>query len=319
MAGARAGLLIGTALKFGDPRRLALQQREFSAGTAENELLWSSVHPDPDRWTFEGADRVVAFADEHDLDLTATHFLWDPPALPAVLPDWVRAIDEPVALRAAMREHLGALHDRYGGRIDRWNVVNEALDVVGGLEPTNHFNRVLGPGYIAEAFEMAEEIWPEAQLVLNQHLVENIPATADALVALVRDLLADGVRIDRVGLQGHLFLGRPNWDLLESTMRRITALGPTVDLTEIDVPLRSIAGGAPIDLDQQASRGARIVRTCLAVEKCASITFWGFDDGDTWLDDFIGPGTQPLLWDADLRPKPMHDAVLEALLRGRPG
>jgi endo-1,4-beta-xylanase len=68
----------------------------------------------------------------------------------------------------------------------------------------------------------------------------------------------------------------------------------------------------------QADWAARVVHICLSVPRCGSITFWGFDDGDTWLDWFIQPDTQPLLFDKSLQPKPMYTKVRDELLRGRP-
>ncbi len=313
-AGALSDVLVGTAGKFSTPERIGLQQREFSAITNENELLWSVVHPEPDDWAYEGGDRVVEFADEHDMEMTLTHFLWDPPALRQVLPDWVRAINDPEALRAVLRDHLSTLHDRYGERVDRLNVVNEPLTNAGELEPANHFREVLGEDYIAEAFTMADEIWPEAMLVLNENLVEYVPAKADALVALAEDLVERGVPIDGVGLQVHLFAGEPDWAVLDDLLVRLDALGLDVAVTELDFPLRK----PEQTLEVQADTMAHVVRSCLAVAGCSSITFWGFDDGDTWLDSFLEPGTRPLLFDAELQPKPAYDAVREALAAGRP-
>ncbi|MCU1369345.1 MAG: beta,4-xylanase [Ilumatobacteraceae bacterium] len=310
-------LMVGTAAKLGDPEREAIELREFDSVTSEDAFLFANIHPRPDEWDFEAADRLVAFAEEHDLDLTATHFLWDPPSIPSVLPDWIRAIDDPDELWAVLRDHFQVLHDRYAQDIDRWNVVNEPLDLDGTLAP-NHFADVLGPDYVAEAFELAEEVWPETQLVLNQDSTEYLAARADAYVALAEDLLDRGVRLDRVGLQGHLVLGEPDWALIEQTVTALGDLGVIVDLTEIDIPLQGMNASAPaIDLETQAAWAARFVRTCLDEPACGSITFWGFDDGDTWLDDFVRPGTQPLLYDTELQPKPMRQAVIEELLAGR--
>lgn len=68
----------------------------------------------------------------------------------------------------------------------------------------------------------------------------------------------------------------------------------------------------------QADRARHVVEACLRVDRCSSITFWGFDDDDTWLDDFLSPGTRPLPFDGELRPKPMYRAVVDALLASRP-
>ena len=46
---------------------------------------------------------------------------------------------------------------------------------------------------------------------------------------------------------------------------------------------------------------------------CRDVTFWGFTDAHTWLDDFVGPGRRPLLFDADYRPKPAYEAVRAAI------
>lgn len=312
-AGAGADLMVGTAGKWSSPERIELQAREFSAVTNENELLWSVVHPAPDQWRWEGGDRVVAAADEHDQEMTLTHFVWDPPSLREVLPDWVREVTEPDELRTVMREHLETLAGRYRDGVDRLTVVNEPLDNEGDLEVQNHFRQVLGDDYIAEAFAIAAEVWPEASLILNENLVEYSPAKADGLVALVEDLQARGVPVDGVGLQMHLFIGEPDWALLDDTMARLDALEVDIAVTELDVPL--LDPGDTLEL--QAEWARRVVAACLAVGRCSSITFWGFDDGDTWLDSFLAPGTRPLLYDERLRPKPMYDAVYAELLEGR--
>ena len=60
-----------------------------------------------------------------------------------------------------------------------------------------------------------------------------------------------------------------------------------------------------------------MLRICLDQPKCKSVTFWGTDDGDTWLDNLVGPDTRPLLFNKDLQPKSMFDAVLAELQQGR--
>src|SRR5262249_36770772 len=126
-AGAAAGVRVGTAGKWSSPARIALQAKQFTAITDENEGLWNVVHPEPDRYAWSGLDRVVDFADQHHMEVTMTHFLWDPPTLKEVVPDWVRAENDPDRLRAIMRSHISTLAKRYGDRIDRLNVVNEPL------------------------------------------------------------------------------------------------------------------------------------------------------------------------------------------------
>jgi endo-1,4-beta-xylanase len=188
--------------------------------------------------------------------------------------------------------------------------VNEPIVSLGAELDANHFHQVLGPGYISAAFEAAHLADPDARLFLNEHSVEFLPAKADALVALVEQLVADGVPIHGVGLQAHQFSGRPpEPGVVEDLVSTFTALGLDVALTELDLPVRE--GG---DLTAQADGYRQIVRECLAAG-CNEITLWGVHDGSTWLDDFLGePDTSPLLFDHDFQPKPAHAAVVEELL-----
>lgn len=318
-AGEASGVTVGTALKFSSPEREALQAEQFSAGSSEIEFLFNVIHPERDRWDFTGADRVVAFAREHDLDLTATHVAWDPPAIPSVLPDWVRAITDPDELREVLREHVSVLHDRYGDDIDRLSVVNEPLGNTGEIESANHYAQVLGDDWPAEVFAIAEEAWADTTLVVNDYFAEYLPAKGQGLLALVDELERSGARVDAVGLQGHLFLGEPDWDALDATIAGLDEREMPWAFTEIDVPRYRLGDpGTTFTPEQQAERAAGLVERCLASAGCDAVSFWGIDDGDTWLDDFMGADTQPLLYDAELRPKPMYDAVRGALLAGRP-
>jgi endo-1,4-beta-xylanase len=214
-----------------------------------------------------------------------------------------------------MREHLETITARYGGKIDRWIVVNEPLEYGGTALYQNHFYRVLGPDYISEAFAVAKEAAPDAELWLNEIFTENNPAKAGALVDLAAGLVANRVPIDGVGLQGHLFAGDPDYALVQDTMQRIGNLGLKVAITELDAP---VGAELPNRFEVQAQRMAGMVRACLAVPACDSVTFWGLDDAVSWLNQFLAPNLDPLLFDASLKPKPVYFAVRDKLLEGRP-
>jgi endo-1,4-beta-xylanase len=298
-----------------DERWNRLISEEFNALSPEGELVWKVIHPGRDEWDFEAADRTLAFAEEHGLFTTVSHFVWDQATSVSGTPEWVKTIEDPDELRQVMRGHLAAITARYGGRIDRWIVVNEPLEYGGTALYPNHFYDVLGPDYVSEAFRIAEEAAPDSELWLNEIFTENNPAKASALVDLVTNLVATGVPIDGVGLQGHLFAGDPDYELVRDTMQRLGDLGLGVAITELDAP---VGGDLPNRLEVQAQRMAGMVRTCLAVPACDSVTFWGLSDDVSWLNWFLAPNLDPLLFDASLRPKPAYFAVRDALLVGRP-
>ncbi len=320
-AARRAGVRVGVGTEAGRPADDALAARQFDAVTLERSLVWSVVHPAAGSWDFSGADRSIAWARAHRLKVTATHFLWDQIAY-ATTPAWVKAIVDPARLRGVMEDHLATITRRYGRAIARWIVVNEPFRYVGDtatLQPT-HFSKVLGPGWIAEAFRIARRAAPHAELWLNEVFTEQDGAKANALVALVRSLRRRGVPVDGVGLQGHLFspLLTPipaDVPLVRDTMRRLAALGVDVAFTEVDAPLAPGGGRAA----EQARRMSDLVRICLGVRRCRSLTFWNLHDGRSWIDDlFRRPDLAPTLFDRRLRPKPAFFAVRGAFRRGRP-
>ena len=311
-AGDAAGVLVGAAVAPGrldDPAYARLVAEEFSSLTPENHMKWPLVHPEPDVWVFEPADRLVAFAEEHDLAVRGHTLVWGQ-AVGNGLPDWVAAIDDLDELQAVIDDHISTLVGRYAGRVDRWDVVNEPLESLGAALDANHFLEVLGPDYIASAFEAAHRADPEARLFLNEHSVEVVPAKADALVALVEGLVADGVPIHGVGLQAHQFSGQPpEAGVLEALVRRFSDLGLDVAITELDLPLSEDG-----DLAAQADGYRQIVRECLEAG-CTEITVWGVYDGATWLDDLLGRAcTSPVLFDHDFEPNPAYTAVVDELV-----
>ena len=289
---------------------------EFSALSPEGELVWRVIHPGPGEWDFEAADRTLAFAEEQALFTTVSHFVWDQATDISGTPEWVKTIQDPDELRRVMRDHLSTITARYGAEIDRWIVVNEPLEYSGPTLHRNHFFSVLGPDYISQAFRIAEEAAPDSELWLNEIFTESYPAKASALVDLAANLVATGVPIDGVGLQGHLFPLDPDYTLVQDTMQRLGSLGLKVAITEMDAPVGS---DLPNRFEVQAQRMARMVQACLAVPACDSVTFWGLDDEVSWLNWFLAPNLDPLLFDASLQPKPAYFAVRDALLVGRPG
>ena len=59
-----------------------------------------------------------------------------------------------------MHEHIATVVGRYKGRIQSWDVVNEALNEDGTLRPSM-WEKIIGDDYIAKAFEYAHEADPQ--------------------------------------------------------------------------------------------------------------------------------------------------------------
>ena len=194
---------------------------------------------------------------------------------------------------------------------------NEPLETTGpNLDPANLFYQVLGEQYLDVAFAAAHAADPAAKLFLNETFAELQNAKFSGLVSLVESMVARGVPIDGVGLQGHFFLSTGSLELLRSRLQRITDLGLTVEFTEVDIPMPLFAS-RPDPAAAQGEAYADVFAACAAVPGCTGVTVWGIDDADTWLDSFsltaANAPNEPLLFDASLQRKPAYHAAAAAL------
>ena len=310
----QAGVLIGTAIRDGfegDPEYVAALTNDFNSLTAENAMKWAAIQPERGRFDFGLADAMVELAEANGMAVRGHTLLWDQEAVDST-PAYVSAITDPDELRALMADHIRTVVGRYRGRIDSWDVVNEPLQTTGAQLYDNVFHRLLGPGYIAEALALAHEADPDAVLFVNEPLVESAGAKFDALLALTSELRAQGAPVHGVGLQGHFFAAAEP-DELRANIEALASLGVVVELTEVDVLLRSVGDDAA-RLEHQRQEYYDIASACFAVPACRRITLWGFTDRFTWIDSFIGPGFAPLVLDESYARKPAYFGLRDALL-----
>jgi endo-1,4-beta-xylanase len=277
---------------------------QFSSVTPENEMKWQLIEPKRGEYKFGPADDIVKRAGDARQKVRGHTLVWH-----FQLPGWVRELG-PMQLRQAMREHIRNVMAHYAKQVGVWDVVNEPIADSGRLRPSV-FARRLGEGFIEDAFRTARAADPDAKLYLNEIGAEGSNPKSDRLYEIVRGLKAGGVPIDGVGFQSHFNLDGIPAGYVEN-LQRFRALGVDVAITEADVGLRLPPSAA--DLHKQAQVYAQIVRACLTV-KCASLTFWGFTDGRSWISETqAGMGAATLL-DEHLRPKPAFGAV-QAVLKG---
>jgi len=317
-AAAQAGVPIGTAFRevdeTDDPDYLPAVIKDFNSVTHEGAMKWDATQPEQGVFNFDRADRMVELAEANGMAVRGHTLVWEQASVDAT-PDYVTAITDPEELRALMADHIRTVVGHFRGHVDAWDVVNEPLETVGSEVYQNHFYQVLGPGYIAEAFELAHEADPDATLFLNDALVSHAGAKFDALLALTVDLLDQGVPLHGVGLQGHFIARGPSYDELRTNIEKLAALGVVVELTEVDIVLRG-TGDEATRLERQRQDYFDMASACLAVEGCKRITFWGFTDRHTWINSFFGPGFAPLPLDENYERKPAYFGLRDGLLSG---
>jgi len=332
--------VVGAAIRedqiMGDePKSMELVAEQFNAISPENCLKWESVHPEPDRYDFEQSDKYVEFGEKHGMFILGHTLVWHNQTPAWVFEDEQGKPLDREALLARMRDHIHTVVGRYKGRITGWDVVNEAVMPDGTMRKTKWLE-IIGPDYLAKAFEYAHEADPDAELYYNDYN-EWYPEMRATTAELVRDLKAGGARIDGIGMQGHWGFDYPLLDQAEASIVAFADAAGKVMITEVDIAtvpdarqyrgidisddkelmkkLDPYPDGLPDEMQKRLADRYRDVFTLFHKhrDKIARVTFWGVHDGQTWLSYHPLPGRHayPLLFDAELQPKPAFDAVIE--------
>jgi endo-1,4-beta-xylanase len=316
-----------------DVRGAEIVKTHFNSITPENILKWALVHPEPTRYDFAASDRFVEFGEKNGMFIVGHTLVWHNQT-----PAWVfqdekgNALDRETLLKR-MRDHIFTVVGRYKGRINGWDVVNEALNQDGTMRQSPWF-KIIGEDYLVKAFQFAHEADPSAELYYNDYDLE-LPAKRAGGVELIKKLKAAGVPISGVGLQNHNQMEWPSAADEDATITAFSSLGLKVHITELDVDVlpRTTKPGADYAVDDPvtpklnpyvaglpdaiqlalAKRYAELFRVYLkhrdAIER---VTFWGVADGDSWLNNWPMKGrtNYPLLFDRDGKAKPALKAII---------
>ena len=335
------GVALNTSMVNGSkPRESEIAASQFSALTAENDMKWQGIHPQPERYDFHAADYYVDFGQKNKMAVIGHTLVWH-----SQTPDWVFQGDngQPASrelLLKRMHDHIQTVVGHYKGRIKGWDVVNEAIADGGqAILRDSPWRRIIGEDFLDYAYRFAHEADPKAELYYNDYGMEN-PNKRHRAIEMLQGLIKRGVPITGVGTQGHYSLGGPPVAEVEQTIKDFSALGLKVMVTELDVdvlPSRGYSGvadisrresadpalnpytnGLPDDMQQKlAQRYGELFDVFLRHRKdITRVTFWGLHDGQSWLNHFPIPGrtNHALLINRDLLPKP---AFFEILKKGR--
>ncbi len=305
---------------------LKISAEHFIAITPENCMKPERIHPEEMRWSFEQPDTLMNWAKEHGMSTHGHTLVWH-----AQTPNWFFEGGDAKTIEQRMQEHIATLVGRYKGKIQSWDVVNEAINDNGNAETakTEHlrnskWHQSLGESYLTRAFQYARAADPDAVLYYNDYNIESGPKHASSMVLLKR-LIAEGAPIDGVGIQGHWRSGKVPFEDIEKAILDYAGLGLKVSITELDVTIGGQSGGQfggpgpgpgrrpgrgtpPTieELNQQADDYAKLFAIFQRHhEKIERVTFWGLSDRRTWRW-----GQNPLLFDFNNHLKPAYVSIL---------
>jgi endo-1,4-beta-xylanase len=322
-----SGVLIGSAVRpaqLSEAAYASTLAREFNMLEPEDVLKWEEVHPEPQSFDFSHADQIVDFAIRHGMKVRGHTLVWHHQN-----PQWLTEGKYTSGeLAQVLEKHIKTVVGHYRGKIFAWDVVNEAFDELqpGKLRSTIWRDQPgiglagNGSSYIERCFHWAHEADPQALLFYNEAGAEVVNPKSDAIYAMVRDFRQRGVPIDGVGFQMHIEKLRADVASISANIKRFTALGVEVHITEMDVALPVDPNGNPRfeDLQLQADIYREVATACLSHPGCTAIQTWGFTDKYSWIGSHSKHAQGGALpFDRNYGTKPAYEALRNALAAGR--
>lgn len=329
--------LIGVALNVNqssgvDTSSIKLVKQHFNSIVAENCMKCEVIHPEEDRYDFTLADQFVSFGEKNGMAVIGHCLIWHSQLAPWFCVDEKGNNVTPEVLKQRMKDHITTIVTRYKGRIKGWDVVNEAI-LEDGSYRKSKFYEILGEEFIPLAFQYAHEADPDAELYYNDYAM-NMPGKREGVVKLVSSLKEKGIRIDAVGMQGHMGMDYPDINEFEQSIVAFAGTGVKVMVTEWDmsalptvkqsanisdtVAYQKMLNPYPETLPDSVSKAwnNRMKQFFGLFEKHADVisrvTAWGVSDGDSWKNDFPVKGRHdyPLLFDRNYQPKPFVKEIM---------
>lgn len=330
---------IGTALNLAqiqgkDTASINIVKEQFNSIVAENCMKSMYLQPEEGKFFFDDADKFVKFGEENNMFIIGHTLIWHSQA-----PKWFftdnkgKEVSREVLIER-MKNHITTVVSRYKGRIKGWDVVNEAI-LDDGTWRKSKFYEIIGEDFIPLAFEFAHAADPDAELYYNDYN-EWYEGKRKTTINLVKSLREKGIRIDAVGMQGHIAMDSPSLDEYKATINAYDSANIKVMVTELDMSaLPSPRPNIGANISETESykmemnpytenlpdsvanvwekRFAEFFNLFLSnSDKITRVTLWGVTDTDSWKNNFpmMGRTDYPLLFDRQYKAKPLVKEII---------
>ena len=257
--------------RCGTERENEAYKRRFAElfNYATTGFYWRSYEPVRGKPDYAYTDKVVAWCRKHGIRLKGHPLLW---GHRAGIPAWSDGQPDPAAQRKRVTENM----QRYAGKIEFWEVVNEPAHLK-GLK-------------IDQPYRWARQADPKAHLIVNDYYV--MATGYRPFLELLRQAQADGMPFDGVGIQAHEpRTMRFGLDQVGRFLDLYAGLGVDLHITEF-TPCsagQKITGShltgpkAVWDEAAQADYAVKFYKACFAHPAVVAITWWDLCDKRSWL------------------------------------
>lgn len=307
--------------------------KEFNSIVAENCMKSEVIQPEEGVFDFDQSDRFVAFGIENEKEIIGHTLVWHSQAPSWFFTDSLGSYVSRDIMIARLEQHINELVGRYRGKVDAWDVVNEAIDDSLYLR-RSLFYEIIGPDYIEIAFKLAAAADPDAKLYYNDYNLWK-PEKREATIRMIKNLQLKNIPIHGVGMQAHLDLDTP-LDEFEKSIIAFSELGIEIMLSELDISVLPFPApeltaevstkyeymekynpyidSLPQVIEEKlAGKYADLFNIlCKHDKNITRVTFWGLNDGTSWRNNWPIKGRvdYPLLFNRNNEAKQAYYSII---------
>ncbi len=321
-----------------DSASINIVKQHFNSITPENCMKMERIMESPNKYDFHIADKYVQFGMNNNMFTVGHTLVWH-----SQVQDWFFEDDQGNLLSRdslilKMKNHIFTMVGRYKGKVQGWDVVNEAMNEDGTLRQSKYY-QIIGPDYIKLAFQFAHEADPNAELYYNDYSMTNTEKRK-GVIKMVQDLQKEGIPINGIGMQGHFNLDEPSVDEVEQAILDFAQTGLQVIITELDISVIPWPGTsifADVAMSHEFKKEYDPYSKMLpdSISKLLNdkyyqlfqmfhkhkdlierVTLWGVTDNQSWRNywPIKGRTDYPLLFDREYKAKPVvHKLKFESL------
>ena len=310
----------------------------FNWAVPENCMKCEVIHPEEDRYDFTLGDQFVQKAKASGMKVMGHCLIWHSQCAPWFHYDQEGKLVSAEVLKERMKTHITTIMQHYKGQIDAWDVCNECFEDDGSLR-NSLFYQILGEEFIPWAFQCAHEADPDAMLFYNDYSM-NKATKIEAVCDFFRPLIAEGLPVTAIGLQGHIILEDGAEQIVsdyDHSLSCIEELGLKAGFSELDLsilpnpygfsganisdkfayrpemdPYRE--GLTPEVEEQFCNFWLSFYRMLYKHRDTVDrVTFWCSNDANSWRNDFPIRGRMDYatLFDRNHQPKPVIQKLVE--------
>ncbi|NHE57312.1 endo-1,4-beta-xylanase [Cyclobacterium plantarum] len=273
----------------------------FNSAVTENALKWANMEAEKGKVNHQTVEGILQWTEENDIPLRGHNLFW---GIDKFVQPWVKELSD-AELEATIRDRAISIASRYKGRFVEYDLNNEMIH-------GNYYEDRLGPDITAKMVEWVLEGDPDAKMYLNDYDILTGNRLGDYM-AQIRKLLAQGVPIAGIGVQGHLHGSTFDRLALKASLDSLAQFGLPIRITEFNMPGQRSKFYKDSQLamtsEEEAQNARELVdyyRICFAHPAVEGILMWGFWEGVNWI-----PSSS--LYTRDWKAKPAAEAYQELI------